>query len=217
MKSTISSLFLTLVAMLFLSVAAFSNSITLDFTSTGSNIVNGVYAYPYYFSILDSTGTKTVKTDFPLMCDDYTDHIAVGDIWKANELSIDDAATANYMDAGHPGTYHMAAWLFSQLTPTNAIDVNSAIWDLFTGGSVPLSSNGATLLSDASGHLTYENPQIMFYTPFGYTHGGAGAPQEFIGDPVATPEPSLALMMITGTALFGLSRLVSKTFGRKRT
>ena len=55
MKSTTSSLFLTLVAMLFLSVAAFGNSVTvtLDFISTGSNTFAGpgetVYAYPYNF------------------------------------------------------------------------------------------------------------------------------------------------------------------------
>ena len=74
---------LSLAIALFLSTLAAADSapVTMTFLSTGSNNSGGYYTYPYYFSINGGQAT-------PLMCDSFSNHVSVGESWRANVTGL---------------------------------------------------------------------------------------------------------------------------------
>jgi hypothetical protein len=198
---------LVLVAMLFLSVAAFSDTLTLTGVGPG-NTFSGpgetAYTYPYEFTINGTPGTA-------LLCDDWADNIYVGESWKATLQTGAQAASFNYLGVANPtADYNEAAWLFTQLNGSNDASVNAAIWALFDPSVVPYLGNapGAqTLYNNAANYAGVYNPNVGFYTPIVGTQTEGGRPQEFL---VKTPESPMSLMLAADflglLTLFGISR-----------
>ena len=191
-------------------------SITL--TGAGSNPVDGVYVGPYY-----ATVNGVVNT--PVICDDFSDEVFVGESWSAVSPSgtianPTGALFASQVNSGQE--YNAMAFLAEQLfalpasDPTysgDAAKLQYAIWDIFdpTGVSSYLTPIDPTLLasaiSDANGALagTYTSTQfsdlsILTPTP-GSQPAGDGRPQEFI---VKTPEPGTFAMLGIGLLMLGI-------------
>jgi hypothetical protein len=195
MKRLSLALLLTLAAMLFVSVAAFSD--TLTFVNVGpGNTFSGpgetVYAYPYNFSVNGSSNLTS------MLCNDWSDQIYFGESWTANLQTASQAAGTNYLGVVNPtADYNEAAWLFTQLNGSNDVAVNAAIWSIFDPNVIPyLTSPELTLLTDAGSYANVDTPGVGFYTPVGFTHGDSvqvqTAPQQFI---VTTPESPMSLML----------------------
>jgi len=107
------ALFFTMLFSLFVGTATAD---TLTFTGTGSNSVNGVYTYPYYFSV---NGSATQET---LMCLSYDNEITTGESWRVYDVAI----TTN--------SEKESAWLYNDagLNSTNDVNDNLAAWSLFS-------------------------------------------------------------------------------------
>ena len=203
------SIVVMLLAMLFVSVQAHADSLTLTGVGPG-NTFNGpggeVYAYPYVF-------TLNGQANVDMMCDDYADEIYIGENWQANLQTASQAAASNYMGVGGNvlGDYNEAAWLYTQLNGSNDVAINAAIWSIFDPSVTPdLNSQENGLLTAAAGYSGVTTAGVEFETPIlGTQTTGDGRPQQFI---VATPESPTSLML--GADLLGMLALL--WFARKR-
>jgi len=170
----------------------------------GPNTSNGVYTYPYYFTI---TAGANKYTEVPLICDSYNNEVWQNETWQANEYTI--ASVVAGTDSGLFGSglkYKEAAWLFSQIlanpTSSNASNYNWAIWGLFAN-NVPVDES--SLLPNLATLNAFNDAGYVVFVPIGGTQSQGGVPQEYIGysgpgggspgPPPPTPEPaSLALL-----------------------
>jgi hypothetical protein len=157
---------------LVVSVAAKADSVTLTLTGAGSNsstppgsnVVAGVYTYPYFFSVADQTlGGIYSSPNVALICDDYDDEIWFGEHWTATTHTLSQVAagsgqmsanTSLVSELGLSGplttqhAYLMAGYLFQDLmnfgvsstSPTAAQSTayNLAIWGVFSNGDYSL-------------------------------------------------------------------------------
>jgi hypothetical protein len=203
-----------------------ANTVQLTLVNVGPGYNDGSdYVYPYNFSI-DGSSVLT-----SLLCDDYNDNIYFGETWKANVYSFSDILAGDgqmqpsggLVAAGQQiAAYKDAGWLYQQLllnpTETNALNINHAIWALFT--ATPFSSNSSvqswfssatqatSTLTDAQAVAQFSN--VVFYTPVvgSQVPVSDGRPQEFIGTTTPVAEPSS--VMLVGIGLFGLGLLLQR-------
>ena len=184
---------------------AMADTVTLKLMSTGSNTADGVYAYPYFFSINGGPGTT------PLLCISFNNEIVVGESWNATEATAgslgkkyEEAAYLENLASSAPAgsdaraDAQWAAWyLFAHnagdVDPADGVNITSLIWDA---------------KKDADAFANYE-----VFTPIDGTQTWGCTPQTFIGTPpvpntTVTPEPSSYLMF--GTGLLGLGSLLYK-------
>ncbi len=72
--------FALIVGLLLAIAPASASTVDVNFVGLGGASQNGVYTYPYYLTVNNGPWT-------PMMCDDFYDHISVGDSWQATSRS----------------------------------------------------------------------------------------------------------------------------------
>ncbi len=213
-------------------ICAQANTVQMQLVNVDPGNNDGsAYVYPYNFSI---NGSGSLIS---LLCDDYTDDVYFGETWTAKVNTFSDillgggqmVPSGGFVAAGQTAAAYMdAAWLYEELTadptPTNAVNINHAIWGLFT--ATPFNTNADVTAwfakaSAATSTLTNEEASLIFddvgfYTPVvgSQVPYSAGRPQEFIGtvtppvraligEQISVAEPSNAVTLGAGLLALG--------------
>lgn len=116
---------LVLVAVCLCPASAAAHSIVrMRLVGVGGNNADGVYTYPYYFSI-DGKGPVS------LICDTYDNPVTMGETWKAHESSL---LSGKGLFGSQLMDYKAAGLIFkSILNGTLSVNAgNFAIWGLFS-------------------------------------------------------------------------------------
>jgi hypothetical protein len=218
---------LLLVVVMF-GTAAYSHADTVSLTlvnvSPGYND-GSFYTYPYNFSI---NGASVLT---PLLCDDFADDVYIGETWTATVSNINQIVANGQMIpvAGSLAfgqtklkAYLEAAYLYNKLyttlDATSSVNINHAIWALFS--STPYNAGSAALFAEANANTSESDTSmfndITFFTPVVGTQtlngaAVAGRPQEFIGfvPEVSTHTvPEVSSLALLGFGLLGLGGMV---------
>jgi PEP-CTERM motif len=173
--------------LLFGTTNSFADSVTLTLTGA-SNYVSpdGAYVAPYS---LQASGTNQ---SLPVICDDYTVDVQLGDTWTAQTFTLQNLGTTGdsvrFLNSSNFGNttfsnvaYEEAAWLTYQTglfggppaSNQQISDLNYAIWYLFDPkdpnlladpGYSTRTNQISGLLSDAMGAVTGEAPLPDYFS-----------------------------------------------------
>ena len=191
--------------------AAAHSIVRMKLVGVGGNNADGVYTYPYYFSI---NGKATVS----LLCDTYDNQVTMGETWKAHESSL---SSGKGLFGSQLLDYKAAGLIFkSILNGTVGVNAgNFAIWGLFSTNAKnsaffrskePQRWMQCTLALAAKAPNSAFNGLVL-YTPIAGTQSWGGTPQEYIGYSAA-PEP--ATLTLFGTGLLTLAGLLRRKMGK---
>jgi PEP-CTERM motif len=196
--------------------SAKADSVAVTLTGVSGGVQGGVYTSPYYATV----GTLT---NVPIVCDDYSHEVYMGESWTASVSTFADLSQARFWQtsggsqaADQAATlqlYDEAAYLFNELylQPSQRGDISFALWAIFDASQVESSagwdSNAAWWLTSAQTQTytagEFSNFEVL--TPIAPT-----SPQEYL---VRTPEPSAGLLLGVGLlAIFAFSRRKSWGF-----
>lgn len=92
MRKIIAASFLALLILGTGKLAVAGSTTTLTLTGTAGIYQNGIYVYPYDFTVA-TTGQPTLYS-VPLLCDDFDDEVVFGESWKVT-VSTGSAIVAN--------------------------------------------------------------------------------------------------------------------------
>jgi len=204
----ISRLVLSVAGVIMAAGSAHASLLSVKFTG-----VNGASAFGYYVGPYSGTVNGNPVT---LYCVDFANHVFFGQSWKANLTGLDGSSglgNTRYGGAvGLPNAltlYREAAWLTTQYAthPHDYGDIQATIWQLFNS-KAPTPSSSAWL------ELAKENYNTLNFSLYDViTNEGpvraTGQVQEFIIEPVPTPEPA-------GLVLLGTALIVVFVFFRRR-
>ncbi len=227
LKIAVSTLFLFLVCTL--SQISFADSLTLS--GVGGQSTDGVYVYPYLFTITGAGGTDTLVD---MSCLNFNRDVNIGQSWNANPIDVSSISADASID-GETGAEILAdAYLYNQYAGAvgnaqKTSDLQFAIWSIMDPSGVSGESGfdaNARALASAALSATPSLPSsdfandIVFIPSDGYPNGGE--PQIFMTDPppsAVTPEPTSLILL--GTGLLGtvalLRRKQRKVFAAKLT
>lgn len=171
-------------------------TVTVEFIGPGTSVpYHGVYA-GYY--IADVNGTPTA-----VMCDDFTTVIHAGDTWSANVFTYADVLGGASTKFSGITKYAQVGWLYSQTataTPQDRAQIQGAIWNIMTPGSVPMDALAQWYHDQATDgtHNGFNWSTVMkVFTPDPHNAG-----QEFLVTPTPVPLPASAFLF--GSGMFGL-------------
>ena len=201
--------FVVLAAALSITSSAKADTVAVTLTGVSGGVQGGVYTSPYYATV----GTLT---NVPIVCDDYSHEVYLGESWTASVSTFADLSQARFWQtsggsqAADQATtlqlYDEAAYLFNELylQPGQRGDISFALWAIFDPSQVESSagwtSNSAWWLASAQTQTytagEFSNFEVL--TPISTT-----SPQEYL---IRTPEPSAALLLGIGLlAIFAFS------------
>lgn len=206
------ALFISIPALLFAGSILTANSLTVQLTGVGAS--DGSYfVLPYELSI-DGVETSAI-------CYDFHDEISMNQTWTATELTLQEAMTEGQFSSlsNALAGYEQVAWLSSlqfteTLTTADQIDLQHAIWNVFSPGAYTLPDDSfldSVQANEAGGMaaLNYNSYQFLeaisgngilaqsfvLYTPAGNNNGNPGS----------APEPGSTALLMIGLALIGIS------------
>jgi hypothetical protein len=208
--------YLTAVAVLFFGSSALAYTVDMNFTGVGGNNLDGVYVYPYDFTVSGDPAK--------LMCDDYGNEISIPESWNARVTDLGSLTASNIASSGlyfaslsnALQDYQEVGWLAQQMILHNGndaaqADINWAIWSIMDSNSPPNGTDpgaAAWMALAASNYKGGNYWDVDIYTP---TIGNAlpldkaSGPQEFLGVD-SVPEAHTSALL--GAGLLGLVALM---------
>jgi hypothetical protein len=189
-----------------LPILATAESIQFVGVPTGVNDGN-YYVLPYEVTI---DGSPQL-----VVCFDVYDDVNFGDVWQAQLLDLNQAATSGFFSTVDAlAKYEEVAWLDAQpyTTPAQQVAIQYAIWDIFgTYRSTPdsLAYAAAANAAAASGYAGFSFSGVRFIQQIGAASGKEGTEQAFVywgsqlssqrsDETSSLPEPSTVRLFIPG-------------------
>jgi hypothetical protein len=210
-----------------------AESVSMQLTGAGNNVMAGVYVNPYDGTI-DGVSVK-------LICDAFSQHSYIGETWTADVTDLSDLSnTLNTKNLGLTPEkqtlyYNQAAWLATQLIATAdkkvAGEISFALWSIFDSSAMPhLATYSPGNVAGAQDWVNRAKAQtftpgqfsnVLVYSPnmnYPILCGGRPCasipPQEFLV--VKVPEPSSIAILLVDLAAAGIIMAAVQYRARKR-